>query len=115
MYMVDPAALMTFRNSLKPEQYEAFEAAVLYLHNMSCVDQVNPFAKSCIEVINNNFGVDSAMEPLNVAVITYGHLHEMLNCSETGLLLIDAEGHDCRILRSMIDYCTNKGLSLIHI
>ena len=96
------------RISIKPKQLLAYDAAVLYLRNMYCVGQVHPYARQCKNAIGTDFGVSIPTERVHVAGITYGDLHSMLNCSGTELLIIDAEGHDCRILRSMIDYCTNR-------
>ena len=33
----------------------------------------------------------------------------MLNFRGTDVLMIDAEGHDCQILQSMIDHCETAG------
>ena len=105
MYRMNPDAC---RSRIELDQCDVYDAAVLYLKNMSCVGQVHPYAMPCLEDIRKDFGVCIEIEKVHVTGITYGDLHCMLNCSGTELLVIDAEGHDCQILRSMIDYCTNK-------
>ena len=42
---------------------------------------------------------------MKATAITYGGLADLLQFSGTELLVIDAEGHDCQILESMIEYC----------
>ena len=56
-------------------------------------------------MLRQEFGVDVKVKAMKATAITYGGLADLLQLSGTELLVIDAEGHDCQILESMIEYC----------
>ena len=49
------------------------------------------------------------MRSVEATAITYDGLAGLLNFVGTDLLVIDAEGHDCKILESMINHCQAQG------
>ena len=111
MHMVTPGCSETSRNKVTPDLHEAHDTALTYLHSMSCIGQPHPYASKHIQRMKQEFEVDITIETAKVAGITYEALHDLLNFSGTELLLIDAEGQDCQILRSMIEYCKTKNNS----
>eukprot|EP00928_Gymnodinium_smaydae_P014476 TRINITY_DN1530_c0_g1_i1.p1 TRINITY_DN1530_c0_g1~~TRINITY_DN1530_c0_g1_i1.p1 ORF type:complete len:604 (-),score=96.73 TRINITY_DN1530_c0_g1_i1:147-1958(-) len=87
---------------------EAFDAAVLYLRNMSCVGQKHPEIDEHADRILESFGVRVETEAMEARVLSYGDLARRLRFRGCQVLLIDAEGYDVRILRSMLEHLQNR-------
>eukprot|EP00928_Gymnodinium_smaydae_P014477 TRINITY_DN1530_c0_g2_i1.p1 TRINITY_DN1530_c0_g2~~TRINITY_DN1530_c0_g2_i1.p1 ORF type:complete len:604 (-),score=104.13 TRINITY_DN1530_c0_g2_i1:134-1945(-) len=81
---------------------QAFDDAVLYLRNMSCVGQKHPEIDAHNDEILERFGVRVETEAMEARVLSYGDLARRLHFRGCEVLLIDAEGYDVRILRSML-------------
>ena len=99
----------TYRRALEqvnPQEAGALSRALLYLRNMSCVGQIHPAFEGHSGWLLEEYGVDVDMSPIQATVISYGGLVRHLNFSGVEVLVIDAEGNDCIILRSMIRHCT---------
>ena len=78
-----------------------------YLKNMSCVEQKHPHLNSCLTDLSREYGVDPVLQESRVLVWSWGTLVDTLNFSSCEVLILDAEGFDVRILRSMISHCKN--------
>ena len=90
---------------LSLSEQEAFASQLIYLRNMSCVGQEHPQFSFFSESLEQQFGMKVKMEALDAISLSYASLAQMLGFSGVEILVIDAEGHDCEILQSMIDYC----------
>ena len=86
-----------------------FVDRVLYLRNMSCVGQDHPLLQDCVLQLEQDFRVKIKTQAIDTVGITYGALTEKLRFGGVEVLMIDAEGHDCQILLSMIDHCLRHG------
>ena len=92
-------------DSVAPEKQQDLKADLIYLRNMSCVGCPHPSLEANKRVIEERYGVDVVMETMSTAVWTYSTLAERFQFRGCELLLIDAEGHDTAILRSLINHC----------
>ena len=108
LHTISDDEVFRVREGLESDKLNNFDSAVSYLRNMSCVGCEHPLAQACIECIKKECGGELQTQRRSVPVLSYERLHLMLNISGTELLIIDAEGYDCRILLSMIEYCSNK-------
>jgi len=88
-----------------PKQRKDLAAELLFLLNMSCVGCEHPDMDSCRKWISSTYGVVVPLEPLSTQLWSYSHLAEHYNFSGCELLIIDAEGYDAQILRSMLAHC----------
>lgn len=86
-------------------QQEAFEAELLYVRNMSCVGTEHPAIERLNEHFSRTYGLRVPIEPVQIEVWTYSRLARELDFCGCEVLLIDAEGYDTQILRSMVEHC----------
>ena len=87
---------------------EQFSQELVYLRTMSCVGKEHPFIREFRSRALDDYGVDIPMEPIPTDVWSYGRLADCCDFCGCELLLIDAEGHDVEILRSMIKHCRER-------
>lgn len=101
-----PKALHDALVNSVPERYrKGLRDELVYLRNMTCVGDVHPIFYSCRRRAWDRFWVDVELECQRTEVWTYGHLASKLDFVGCELLIVDAEGHDAAILRSMISHC----------
>ena len=79
-----------------------------FLENMSCVGREHPEFESMCRWIQERYGLRPKMIPERVEKWSWATLARQLNFSGCQVLLIDAEGHDASILRSMLDHCEGR-------
>ena len=82
-----------------------------YMRNMSRLDKPHPHYNTCMEYINWVTKRDLRkilLEEREVACYTFGDILRMTNTTGCELMLIDAEGADCEILRSMVENCKSR-------
>ncbi len=76
-----------------------------FLLNMSCIGQEHPDFGAYSQWIHDAFGVDVKLASLQTDIWSYGRLAGELNFRGCELLIVDTEGHDAMVLRSMIKHC----------
>ena len=82
-----------------------------FMRNMSRLDTPHPHYETCMEYINSVTQRDLReilLEKREVACYTFGDILRMTNTTGCELMLIDAEGADCEILRSMVENCKSR-------
>ena len=82
-----------------------------FMRNMSRLDAPHPHYETCMEYINSVTQRDLReilLEKREVACYTFGDILRMTNTTGCELMLIDAEGADCEILRSMLKSCRSS-------
>lgn len=80
-----------------------------YLENMSAIGDLHPDFKQNEDKIKQNAGIDECLiEQRPVRIYTFGDILKMHNASGCEVLIIDAEGSDCAIIRSMIHSCARS-------
>merc|ERR1712232_270132 len=86
---------------------------LIFVRNMSSVGQWHPCLDKSRNKLYNRYGVDlfDHIETQHTNVWTYARLAEELDFCGCELLLIDAEGHDNKIIRSMIQHCQEQALN----
>ena len=84
------------------------EWSLSYLVNMSCVGQQHPDMQHYLDGIFRIHGVRLDLEEVSVGVWTWGRLVQELNFNGCEVLIVDTEGYDARILRSMISHCSER-------
>ena len=75
------------------------------LLNMSCIGQEHPYFGAYYKWIRDAFGVEVKLASLQTDIWSYGRLAGELNFRGCELLIVDTEGHDAMVLRSMIKHC----------
>jgi len=79
-----------------------------YLRNMSCLGYVHPLLPWLQEAIEYDYGVKIAVSCNGkVEVWSWAKLVETFNFVGCEALVVDAEGYDSKILRSLLSYCRN--------
>ena len=86
-------------------QRKALEEDLIYVRNMSCVGSKHPAMDRLNEYFDRAYGLTVPTEHTRINVWTYDRLSRELNFCGCEVLLIDAEGHDVQILRSMVLHC----------
>ena len=76
-----------------------------YLENMSCVGGEHPLLREKREEFRSWYGVDLPFTGRSVEVWSWDRLARELNFCGCELLIVDTEGHDTSVLRSMIQHC----------
>ena len=76
-----------------------------YICNMSCVEKVHHMIPSLLVHLEQEYGVKLHVERHRTDIWSWGRLAHMSNFKGCELLLVDTEGYDCRILRSVIKHC----------
>ena len=109
VHAIDPEVYKACLREVKPVHVDAFMENVLFLRNMSCVGREHPDMKDAAFKIEERFGVKVTVQAIEAEAFTYGALTDKLSFGGVEVLMIDAEGHDCQILLSMIDHCTAPG------
>ena len=88
-----------------PRQRGGLEWSLSYLVNMSCVGQQHPDMQHYLDSIRDIHGEHFDVEQVSVGVWTWGKLVQELNFNGCEVLIVDTEGYDARVLRSMISHC----------
>ena len=86
-------------------QREAFMKSLHYIRNMSCVGQVHPRLAEHQQWMQEEFGVWVDMDREQTDVWTWAKLTQRLNFKSCEVLIVDAEGQDAAVLRSMLEHC----------
>mmetsp|Transcript_109764 Transcript_109764/g.321347 ORF Transcript_109764/g.321347 Transcript_109764/m.321347 type:complete len:368 (-) Transcript_109764:74-1177(-) len=108
LHVLTQAAHDQLLASVPPHERGQLAADLIYLRNMSCVDGPHPSFHQCREKALRKFGIDLSLEPFRTSVWSYGRLASSLDFCGCELLVVDAEGHDAKILRSMITHCREE-------
>ena len=90
------------------KQEQRLSVDIEYLLNMASVGRDHPDFHHCARRIKEEYGVVIQMEQIEALSVTYGKLSSMLRFSGVEVLIVDAEGCDCRILQSVIDHCVQQ-------
>eukprot|EP00933_Yihiella_yeosuensis_P029549 TRINITY_DN23173_c1_g1_i1.p1 TRINITY_DN23173_c1_g1~~TRINITY_DN23173_c1_g1_i1.p1 ORF type:complete len:355 (-),score=38.35 TRINITY_DN23173_c1_g1_i1:120-1184(-) len=85
-----------------------------FLENMSCVGGEHPEVPYRLDRIRRKYGksVRPKMVPRRVEQLSYSSLCQRLNFCGCQVLVVDAEGHDASILRSMLAHCQQNSKAL---
>jgi hypothetical protein len=76
-----------------------------YLRGCNSINSIHPTVERWL--INKKLSLDIITKE-KVKVLSYGDLMKMFNVSSVDFLLLDTEGHDCKILKSIIACCKNN-------
>ena len=116
LYCLPHAARLKLRNELlrkNPKDIEtrAFvDKELAYLESMSSIDIPHPdFCQKLLSVKEYSKTAMQLMETRRVQLFSFSDLLQYHNCRGCQVLIIDAEGADCTILRSMLSACTGRG------
>eukprot|EP00927_Polykrikos_kofoidii_P012441 TRINITY_DN15360_c0_g1_i2.p1 TRINITY_DN15360_c0_g1~~TRINITY_DN15360_c0_g1_i2.p1 ORF type:complete len:383 (-),score=56.68 TRINITY_DN15360_c0_g1_i2:68-1177(-) len=91
--------------TVRPELRKDLEHDLVYLRNMSCVGGSHPFVEQWKGKAWRKYGLDIQLEPLQTDIWSYDQLAKRYDFCGCELLIIDAEGYDAEILRSLHDHC----------
>jgi len=109
VYALDQECHMKALSELNPLRRKECEERIVYLQNMSCVGEAHPEFESKRLEIEAVFGVRVELRSEKATLCSYDALSHLLGFCGADVLMIDAEGHDCQILQSMIDHCQAEG------
>ena len=108
MVGVSRKACIQLAQQLTPIMRDDFLWHLQCLINMSTVQQRHPESASYLHWLYRKYGIAVPVVRQHVDVWSYERLAAELNFSGCQVLMIDAEGWDAQILRSVIDYCQRK-------
>ena len=108
IYVLSSATHQALLSSVPKWQRWALEADLLYLRNMSCVGGEHPAIQKFNERFRSIYGLTAPTEPLQISVWSYSRLASEFGFCGCEVLLVDAEGCDTQILRSMVAHCEAK-------
>ena len=92
-----------------PEQFlEELKWHLEYLENMSCLHRAHPHFDEYAAWIHEQFNLEVKVTAQPVEKWSWSTFVQKLNFCGCQVLVIDAEGHDASILRSMLKHCLNK-------
>ena len=91
-----------------PHARDDLRQDLCYLDNMSSVRREHPCFAIHQKWIEYWYGVEVNMDRSQTDVWTWGSLTAELNFSSCELLIVDTEGHDAAVLRSLVAYCNGK-------
>ena len=94
--------------TLPPEQRTRFERQLQYCANMSSIGKEHPFWAECCKQLSHEYNILLAPIRRDVDIWSYETLASSLNFVGCEVLLIDAEGYDAQILRSVIRHCKKR-------
>ena len=98
----DAEALLS---QVAPSMTEDLAKQLVFIKNMSTVGRNHPELKEASDSIEIGFGVRLPLSVQRVDIWSYGRLAQSLNFVGCEILMIDAEGHDASILRSVMEHC----------
>ena len=90
---------------LETDVRDGMKEQLEYLRNMSCLGGPHPDFEVCAKYISETYGVLVEMVPREVKVLSWKTLVERVGFRGAEVLMIDAEGSDAGILRSMLQHC----------
>ena len=108
LFMLPKQEHQALLNAVDSSQRRGLEWSLSYLLNMSCVGQKHPDMQYYFNKIRDNYGVDAHLKQARVGMWTWSTLVQKLNFKGCKVLVVDAEGFDASILRSMIEYCSSR-------
>ena len=107
MYHISEQTCDALINNAASSHRSGLTRSLEYLKNMSCVEQEHPYMNHCLTNLRREYGVEPVLQESHVLVWSWGTLVDKLNFSSCEVLVLDTEGFDVRILRSMISHCKN--------
>ena len=90
-------------------QHEDFRHALEYILNMSRMDSMHYALHDYLTHIWETFRVHINIQQFPVSIWSWKTLVKTCNFAGCEVLIIDTEGYDAKILRSMLTYCRNTG------
>eukprot|EP00929_Paragymnodinium_shiwhaense_P100620 TRINITY_DN6308_c0_g1_i7.p1 TRINITY_DN6308_c0_g1~~TRINITY_DN6308_c0_g1_i7.p1 ORF type:complete len:349 (-),score=48.31 TRINITY_DN6308_c0_g1_i7:222-1268(-) len=105
VYHLSPEKYEKLLSSVPADMRDQLKLRLEYLRNMSCVGEPHPQFRRMRQQIWDECWVDVELDVKQTEIISYQTLVESLNFCGVELLMVDAEGHDCAILRSMMRFC----------
>ena len=108
LYAISSSMCEVALKSAQPCQLKVFEEELLYIRNMSCVGAEHHDIEGMRQHFSSTYGVSVKLEPIQIQVWSYVRLARELDFCGCEVLLIDAEGYDCQILRSMVNHCKKE-------
>lgn len=96
---------------LTPRRREDFLWHLQCLINMSTVQRQHPESPRYLDWLGRKYGIAVPVITQQANIWSYDRLSAKLNFCGCQVLMIDAEGWDAKILRSVIDYCRRKPLA----
>ena len=89
-------------------QQSSLQHDLEYILNMSSVGAISQEMQWKVGDITRKYNVLVDVKPRYLDVWTWGHLSNVSNFHGCEVLLIDTEGYDTQILRSLIQYCHSR-------
>lgn len=113
IYVLTSEAHQSLLKEVKESEREALESDLLYLRNMSSLGKAHASLVRFNQYLESKYGLTVTMEPIdNISVWTYDTLANHLDFCGCEVLLIDAEGYDTAILRSLMEHCAAMAAQL---
>jgi hypothetical protein len=112
---VTPEYCKSLLEKVEPDRRAQLSSDLQYLINMSCIGHAHPYARAHFAKIKKIYNIDVDVQPRKAEVWTYDRLARTFNFEGCEVLLIDTEGNDCAILRSMLHHCRRNPRAWPHV
>ena len=113
---VSPSSCDSVLQRISETQRATVESQLQYAVNMSCIRSCEPTLTSELqqvcEKVSQDFSVNLEVEYRDVEVWTWEQLANVCNFAGCEVLVLDTEGYDAQILRSIISHCQHYPGSL---
>jgi len=100
-----PGARDALLQRVAPAKRESLERDLEYILNMSCVGATHPLLPQLCWNISEEYGLRVDVESRQADVWTWSSLSRSCHFRGCEVLLVDTEGYDAQILRSLIKHC----------
>lgn len=112
---VTPQLVDALADNVEPARRTKFVSDLQYLLNMSCIGGSHPYIRNHFEKIEREYNLKMNVQQRKAQVWTWDRLASTYNFTGCEVLLIDTEGNDTAILRSMVAYCRKHPQAWPHL
>ena len=107
VFGVDPNSIESLLLQVTQQQQEALRQELEYIVNMSCMESMHHMLPELCR-IQEKFNVKVNIHASHVTIWSWEKLVQSCNFAGCELLIVDTEGYDAKILRSMLTYCQHN-------
>lgn len=101
-------AMNELLNQVAPASVDKAKSELEYLLNMSCVGNIHPMVPKLSRSLLKKYGINVESARQATDVWSWEKLATQCNFVSCELLIIDTEGYDARILRSLMQHCRER-------
>ena len=105
IWNLDPSTVPSILESVSDDDRDTVASKLEYILNMSCVCRTHPLIETQLPTLWLDYAVDLKLSQSVADLWTWSKLVSKCNFRSCEILLVDAEGYDTQILRSVVAHC----------